>query len=85
MPTANANAGQSYSSVNNRFDNDTHRDVQRPTTTREWRREARVTEGKPAKRLERIGKESAEAIKEWGEVYPNIAERSARALEDNAR
>jgi hypothetical protein len=83
--TATAQAGQINSPINNKFDNGTHRDVQRPTTTREWRKEVRATEGKPMKRLERIGKESVEAIKEWGEVYPDTAERSARALEDNTR
>lgn len=50
---------------------------ERPTTTREWRKEARKTEGEPLERAKEIGKESAQAIKEWGELYPDVVDRSS--------
>lgn len=49
---------------------------ERPTTTREWRQEARKTEGEPLERAKEIGKESAQAIKEWGKLYPDVADRT---------
>lgn len=49
---------------------------ERPTTTREWRKEARKTEGEPLERVKEIGKETAEALKEWGQVYPDVADRT---------
>ncbi len=49
---------------------------ERPTTTREWRQEARETEDAPLERIKEIGKESAQAIKEWGELYPDVVDRS---------
>ncbi|GAB4541622.1 MAG: hypothetical protein Tsb0014_33690 [Pleurocapsa sp.] len=49
---------------------------ERPTTTREWRQEARQTEDAPLERAKEIGKETAQAIKEWGELYPDVAERT---------
>lgn len=48
----------------------------RPTTTREWRQEARATEDAPLERAKEIGKESAQAIKEWGELYPDVVDRT---------
>jgi hypothetical protein len=60
-------------------------DSQRPKTTGEWNREARETEGAPGERIKRIAKESQEAVKDWGELYPDTAERSARAAQENDR
>jgi hypothetical protein len=57
-------------------------DSDRPKTTGEWNREARQVEGMPGKRIERIGKESAEAVKEFGGVYPDTAKRSANELKN---
>lgn len=54
----------------------------RPTTTGQWNKEARQTEGKPGKRFEKIGKESAEAVKDFGSLYPDVAERTIPALKD---
>ena len=66
-----------------RIDNVLERsDSERPTTTREWQQEARAVEGKPGERLKRIGKESKEAFKEFGELYPDTAERSSDTLRD---
>jgi hypothetical protein len=57
-------------------------DSDRPKTTGEWKQEARQVD-KTGNRLERIGKESAEAVKDWGGLYPDTAERSAQTLDEN--
>ncbi|GAA6618585.1 hypothetical protein [Scytonema sp. NUACC26] len=49
----------------------------RPKTTGEWNKEARQTEDAPGKRAQRIVKESAEAVKDLGSVYPDTAKRTA--------
>jgi hypothetical protein len=57
---------------------------ERPTTTREWYQKANETEDSPIDRVKEIGKESAEAVKEWGSVYPETAKKSAPdALKDS--
>jgi hypothetical protein len=58
-------------------------DSPRPKTTGEWKQEARETENAPGKRLQKIAKESKEAVKEFGKVYPNTAEKSANSLNQN--
>lgn len=47
---------------------------ERPTTTREWKQEARKTEDAPLERAKEIGKETGEALKDWGKLYPDVAE-----------
>lgn len=47
---------------------------ERPSTTREWRQEARRTEDAPLERAKEIGKETGEALKDWGKLYPDVAE-----------
>lgn len=49
---------------------------ERPTTTREWYEQANRTEDAPLERIKEIGKESAEAVKEWGELYPDVIDRT---------
>jgi hypothetical protein len=49
---------------------------ERPTTTREWKQQARRTEDAPLERAKEIGKESAQAVKEFGKLYPDVADRS---------
>jgi hypothetical protein len=58
-------------------------DPQRPKTTAEWQQQAREVKGKPGERLERIGEQSADAVKEFGQMYPDVAKRSANELEKN--
>ncbi|WP_309743643.1 MULTISPECIES: hypothetical protein [unclassified Chamaesiphon] len=53
----------------------------RPKTTGEWQKQAREVKGKPGERLERIGEQSADAVKEFGGMYPDVAKRSANELE----
>jgi hypothetical protein len=55
----------------------------RPKTTGEWNAEARETEGSPGKRLQRIGKESAEAFKQFGSGYAEGAKETAGSVRDN--
>ena len=57
-------------------------DSDRPKTMGEWKQEAREVD-KTGNRLGRIGKESAEAVKDWGGLYPDTAERSAQTLDEN--
>lgn len=49
---------------------------ERPTTKGEWQQKAQETQDEPLERAKEIVKESAEAIKEWGQVYPDVVERS---------
>jgi hypothetical protein len=58
-------------------------DSDRPKTTGEWKAEARETEGQPLERAKRIVEESADAVKDWAELYPDVAERSIPALQDD--
>jgi hypothetical protein len=53
----------------------------RPKTTKEWQQQAREVKGKPGERLERIGEQSADAVKEFGQMYPEVAKRSEQELE----
>lgn len=55
----------------------------RPKTTKEWQQQAREVKGKPGERIERIGEQSADAVKEFGQMYPDVAKRSERELEKN--
>jgi hypothetical protein len=59
-------------------------DSQRPKTTGEWNQEAREVKGEPGERLKRIGKESAEAVKEFGSIYPETAQKSASELKNSS-
>ena len=56
-------------------------DSVRPKTTNEWYEEARETEDSPGERLQNIAEESAEAIKEFGSIYPDTAKRTAPVLQ----
>ncbi|MBE9011984.1 hypothetical protein IQ250_17435 [Pseudanabaenaceae cyanobacterium LEGE 13415] len=58
-------------------------DSDRPKTTGEWNREARQTAGEPGERLGRIAKETGEAVKDFGKMYPDTAERSGDALKES--
>lgn len=60
-------------------------DSVRPKTTREWYQESRETNNSPGERIKRIGEESAEALKEFGSVYPDTAKTSVEAAKDMSR
>jgi hypothetical protein len=77
----NVNTEGNNRALTNRVLDRAHRnDSDRPKTTGEWNRESREVEGEPGKRLERIGKESAEAVKDMGKIYPDTAKKSAKEL-----
>jgi hypothetical protein len=58
--------------------------TQRPKTVGEWNQDARETEGSPGKRVQKIGQQSAEAIKEFGSGYIDGAKETARDIRDSA-
>jgi hypothetical protein len=55
-------------------------DPNRPKTTAEWKQQARETAGNPGEKLKRIGEQSADAVKEFGSMYPEVAKNSAQEL-----
>jgi hypothetical protein len=56
---------------------------ERPQTTREWRQEARETSDAPGERIQKIGQEAGAAVKEFGEMYKDTANRSMAELKNN--
>lgn len=84
--TTNLATAYSTQEVSKKLDTVVHQDdSQRPKTTGEWNQEARETKNAPAERLKRIGKQSAEAVKDFGAVYPDTAKRSASELKNNSK
>ena len=53
----------------------------RPVTTGQWQAENQQLQGQPAKQVKRIGKESADAVEEMGEMYVNTAKNDLPGLE----
>ncbi|MBF2046474.1 hypothetical protein HJG54_26105 [Leptolyngbya sp. NK1-12] len=81
--TANVSNDRGAQAIKNKVDEAIHQnDSDRPKTVGEWKQEARETEGAPGERLQRIAKESKEAVKDWAKLYPDTAERSAQAAQD---
>jgi hypothetical protein len=68
--------------VNKMLDRD---DNNRPKTTGEWQKQAREVKGDPAERVKRVGEQSADAIKDFGAMYPDVAKRSANELKNNIK
>lgn len=58
-------------------------DSVRPETTKEWYEDARKTEDSPGERLQKIGEQSAQAVKEFGQMYSDTADRSTSALKED--
>ncbi len=56
-------------------------DSQRPKNTKEWMDEAHQ-DVPLGQRVKDIGEDSAEAVRDWGSVYPDTAKRSGRELRD---
>ncbi|WP_017655802.1 hypothetical protein [Fortiea contorta] len=84
--TTNVDGNHASKAVTKSLDRVVHQDnSERPKTTGEWNQEARETKGDPGERIKRIGKESAEAVKDFGSVYPSTAKRSARELKENTK
>ncbi|HLO48684.1 MAG TPA: hypothetical protein VK211_09750 [Kamptonema sp.] len=82
--TTNVDSGRNNKASSNEARDTLHEiDSVRPKTTNEWFKEARETEGAPGERLKNIAEESGQALKEFGALYSDTAERSANALKDN--
>lgn len=79
--TANVDASKSYGMKSE--SKSTLNDPDRPQTTREWKQEARATEDAPGERIKKIGQESGDALKEFGQMYQDTAKRSVQELKDN--
>jgi hypothetical protein len=56
----------------------------RPRTTRQWQNENEALQGEPGKQLERIAKESTDAIGEMAEIYPQNAKTVTPGLNGGA-
>ena len=56
----------------------------RPVTTGQWQAENERLQGQPAKQAKRIAKESADAIGEMGEMYPDTAKSSLPGVENKS-
>ncbi|MEO0770849.1 MAG: hypothetical protein AAFY72_15755, partial [Cyanobacteria bacterium J06649_4] len=46
----------------------------RPVTSAQWKAENEALKGNPLERVERIAEESADAVGEMAEMYPDVAE-----------
>ena len=59
-------------------------DAQRPKTVGQWFKDARETEDSPGERLQKIGQQSGEALKEFGGGYVKGAKETASDVGDSA-
>jgi hypothetical protein len=56
----------------NKLNNEIHQDGEsRPKTNAEWVQQAAETDGRPVERLKRVGTQTKEAFKDFGEIYPD--------------
>ena len=56
----------------------------RPVTTGQWQAENEALQGQPAKQAKRIAKESADAVGEMGEMYPDTAKSTLPGVENKS-
>jgi len=54
----------------------------RPRTSGQWQAENEELQGKPGKQLKRIVRESADAVEEMSEIYPQNAKTLTPGVED---
>ena len=59
-------------------------DAERPKTVGQWFKDARETENSPGERLQKIGQQSGEALKEFGGGYVKGAKETASDVGDSA-
>jgi hypothetical protein len=83
--STNTDPGLSKQIATNKIDKMLQHDnsSNRPQTTGEWQQQARETKGKPGERLKRIGEQSADAVKEFVSMYPEVAKNSAKELKNS--
>jgi hypothetical protein len=58
--------------------------VGRPRTMGQWEAESESLEGQPGKQLKRIAKESADAVKNMAEIYPQNAKTLTPGIDNGA-
>lgn len=56
----------------------------RPVTTGQWQAENEKLQGQPAKQVKRIAKESADAVGEMGEIYPDTVKSTLPGVENKS-
>jgi hypothetical protein len=84
--TTNIDRSPSEQNLGKVVDRDIHQDSEkRPKTTGEWKQQSREVQGKPGELLKRVGGQSAEAVKDFGSVFPDTVERSAADLKSNRK
>lgn len=78
--TTNVAPQDTAKALTEKIDEAVHQDgSQRPKTTGDWNKDARETEDAPGERAQKIVKQSAEAIKDFGKLYPDTIEKTANA------
>ena len=57
---------------------------ERPVTTGQWQAENEKLQGQPGKQAKRIAKETGDAVKEMGEIYPDNIETLTPGVENRS-
>ena len=83
--TTNVSDGQNDKGLKERVREQVEQnDAQRPKTVGDWFKDARETENSPGERLQKIGQQSGEALKEFGSGYVKGAQETASDVGDSA-
>ncbi|MCC5664971.1 hypothetical protein LC653_13830 [Nostoc sp. CHAB 5784] len=83
--TTNVSSGENDKGLKERVREQVEQnDAQRPKTVGQWYKDARETEGSPGERLQKIGQQSGEALKEFGSGYVKGAQETASDVGDSA-
>ncbi|MFN6483295.1 MULTISPECIES: hypothetical protein [unclassified Nostoc] len=83
--TTNVSDGQNDKGLKERVKEQVEQnDAQRPKTVGQWFKDARETEGSPGERLQKIGQQSGEALKEFGSGYVEGAQETANDVGESA-
>lgn len=56
----------------------------RPVTSNQWKAENKALQGNPGERIERIAEESADAVGEMAEMYPDTAKSTLPGIENES-
>ncbi|MBW4619206.1 MAG: hypothetical protein KME17_07580 [Cyanosarcina radialis HA8281-LM2] len=70
-------------SLGNDRSNSSDRYFDRPETNAQWKQEGRATENAPGERVKNIAGESAQAVKDMGEMYKDTAKRTVDAFKND--
>jgi hypothetical protein len=70
--------------LGNKLNKEIHQDGEsRPKTNKEWSQQAAETDGRPVERLKRVGVQTTEALKDFGEVYPDTFQKGDLKIQKN--